>query len=394
MDTTDRPVEDILRRRAAAFDAVVQADGKNLSSYVPVNRDLFPEAYRWWSERNGHAFPRGLARVRQLYEHAFRWAGVNVASFHGMVMESSRINNVIHVVAQLARMFAVSDERDMPFDFVLAHAMFVHRNAFVLSPFGAAFDTATFMDADGPLGRLREGRALNVQTSDGQIIFDDEILNQLDRGRQLRDAHATRVPLHVTGSAAQGATGQGEDPRAQEYGPRSLAYIRYVDPFAMVIQFAAYRDLPNYRLLARRFAATKHADERKGEVAPRSVFALRPLPQQSVGSYTHDDYLNASDMACALLVLYYDVARRAWQWAGSVEDGQGNHLFHVILDVTNPFNAGALDELDHQATAPEAERAMGIVPDVAELAAEFAGMQTGERPRFPPAWEGHGKRKQ
>lgn len=363
------------------------------SHYVPVRRDLFPEAYLWWQRRNAGAFPRNAARVRRLYWKAFEWAERNLAGFNRYVPEAAR--RYYTPMAALVRMFIVSEERELSFDFVLAHALLPGRDDCPIltsrGPFTEANEHTPLvgdrvMGVDTPVQRLREGRGLELDTAwINVLVFDDDTLERLDTTRRLRDACNARVPLEVSrGTVSELAVNEGmrEPLRSGRYGDRFLVHVRYVDPFVMVVKVHSFPPDTEGRLVAEAAAKARHAEEHEAKANPANgLFTMRPFPQQGVGSFTEEDYLREDDMACVLLV------RRRRRWEGQIENHRGQFVCYIHIDEKAPFNRGAMAELDAAPTQDELLAAFAHTTypnDLLTEMAEAAGLPPGERPDRPP----------
>lgn len=378
------------------YAALISAeDREDLRTYVPVDRDAFPIAFRWWTERTRNRMPRTPDRVQRVCERALAWAEANVHRF------SEHSTNDAYVLASfrtcvqaLLRIFIICDERDMPFDFVFAHSMLRMRDEYIPDPrrmpttrgMGSVIHFAMDSAVTRP---MREGRPLDLTLTGDLVRFGPLELLWLDSTRQMQDVCRMRVPMSLDCEKRAPHPKVRRPLRGVVYGPRDLAHVAYVDPFVMVVKFANYegrndnvsdRATHASTVMARAFSAAKHTARTRDSIAmARDVIDVRPLSHVGVGSYTKEDFFSEDDMACALLI------RRDGAWVGIVHD-ERDILCSVTLDVGRAFNAGALDETDRRATVADVDLALGekAVPGVlTDLVAQFADAAISRPDRDP-----------
>lgn len=376
-----------LGNRHAAFYASVASEGERDGArrYVPVIHAQFFEAHVWWKRRTRGAFPRSRERVQQLYQRAFAWADAHVAGFGAHDRNSPSISLYRTCIRALVRIFIVCEERDMSFEFVIAHALLRHNDDALSTPvpglasvFDRALENSVRVVSGVPIHPVTLDTH-NILLSSTPLEFTDYELAQLDQTRLLQDACAAHVPMHLECARRPFNLERKEPLRDVAYGPRDLARIRYVDPYVMAITFGTYQNTPDGRDVSMAFALSKHADEKANQESfVREAFRVRPMMHVGAGSYEETDFTTASDMACMLLV------RARGRWIGVMRSRTA-----VLCDVTlNPdaaFNAAALRELDIRPTHDAFD---SIVDDIAfpddllRLAAQFSTLVT-RRPDSP-----------
>lgn len=366
-------------------------DRKALQAYVPVDRVRFPHAYQWWQTHTHGAYPRSPDHIERLLDRTVQWMSGNVEGFGPSPLHRDSLMGVRACANSLMRMFIVSEERDMSFDFVLAHALLEYHERHATDP-RATDDplvrsaTYQFLHSGPHVDALRGEITFIAHDTYRHISFGRAELLALDNTRLLQDA--CRIFVHVELSCTPKENvraGRLTAPRGVVIGPRTLAHIKYIDPFVMVVKFTtlmgvrdgdSLRDVGDMWRVVSGFAREKRVmlrgDRDAGEI--EDVFDVRPLPSVSAGSYTREEFLTEDDeMPCALLV------RKGDRWVGLVY-GKYGPICDVLVNVDADFNHGALDELDARPTHNEFMAAFERHPfptDLLEEVSAYGGTVDG-----------------